>query len=1147
MELSLIIFFICSVLLILTFFQFKKAKEKSNQFISENISFVQSGLDSWKRLTSFEKGYFSNYDLQLWNKENKWLRDKLQVNKPSFSRFNNELSKPLNIFLEIYSKADAKRTTYNESFIKNELIQFNNLFNDIEGRKLDVQQRTAIVTDEDNNLVIAGAGTGKTTTIAGKVAYIIQRYKILPEEILLISFTTKACEEMQRRIKVKMGINLEVKTFHKLGLDIIADTRPNKEKPNVFSLSKQETDEIFNNIFKKLLEDNEYLNLVTLYFTHYLKPYKDENDFKSDGERMQYLKDQNLFGLKQVNKDGIKYRERLKSQQEVEIANFLFLNGIDYTYEEWYEFKTASKNFGQYKPDFKINTKLNEDGKGIYIEHFGIDKMGNVPNWFKGEGNQTATEKYNAASHWKRTLHQEKGTTLIETYSHEGSDGKLISNLKEKLKKHGIEIHPRTPEEIWKVIEANANEDISSFIQLIQTFLSLQKSNNYKIEEIKNKIKLIEKSDGRERAFAFMEIYEPIKNRYEKMLLGKQIDFNDMINEATSHIKAGRYEKQYKYILIDEFQDISIGRYGLIKAIKDNNPYCKLFCVGDDWQSIYRFSGSDIAIFTEFEKYFGETSKSYIEKTYRFNNKLIEVSSEFILKNPKQLSKGLKSERQGKEIPFTIIPYNFSLINISIPIKRAIEDIIERCNKNIEAIEILLLGRYNHEINALEKNPELFSFKWIQHEKRTVVIYKPYPKVKISFMSVHAAKGLEADYVILLNGNSGKYAFPSEISDDPLLNLVLTDADQFPNGEERRLFYVALTRTKNHLFIISKEGFKSKFVVELEDKDKVDTSEKCPWCETGRLILRDGPYSPFYGCSNYPHYCNYTRKVDGKEIFKLAEIEVEENNYDAAIELYKKAIQAGNFPKNIYFCLGVSEYLANKYGDSVVSFKKYIRSDSNSFNANKYAGMACYKLEKYQEANDFFNAAIKLKSDAIDLFYFRGVSLAFLFKNKEAILDFNFILERNPNDQPALIARGEAHYNMKNLSKCWKDWKLAERLGSSIVQSYFENYNLLKEPVITKLNQKIANSDLEKKRGIELAISSEFLIKFHYQNSQSFYDGEESLRTIKPIEIVNVGVTNSACVKGYCLMRKEDRTFAIERVSELIIDPEQIEFWDRKQ
>ena len=319
-----------------------------------------------------------------------------------------------------------------------------------------------------------------------------------------------------------------------------------------------------------------------------------------------------------------------------------------------------------------------------------------------------------------------------------------------------------------------------------------------------------------------------------------------VINIATKTITTNQYTSDYHYIIIDEFQDISKSRYQLIKALIDQKPSTKLFCVGDDWQSIYRFAGSDIGIFTGFEEYFKtstlkdfnrKTNSSIIEQTYRFDNKLIDVSSNFILKNPNQIVKSLKSNKQSDFEAITFHKYNDADkkgTNQYIALDKAIKEIIK---SNPESkTSILFLGRYEFDYKALTKL-NYINIRYDNKNRPYKITYVNNDLLELNFMTVHSAKGLEADYVIILNGKSGTYGFPSEISDDPLLNFLLSKADQFPNGEERRLFYVALTRAKKHVHILSSVDYSSKFVDEIKENEPI-TAIKCDWCDNGKRDRR---------------------------------------------------------------------------------------------------------------------------------------------------------------------------------------------------------------------------------------------------------------------------------------------------------------------
>lgn len=861
--------FLLLVLLILTgvWFYRRHEERKRLQFLFDSkIDSIKNAINQFSNHLKIETGYFSNYQLKVWqenytslfNEINAIPFDKLALDKSDISS--------IKILKDYYTNAASLRQDFNKKFIKEELKNYNNFFDNIEGRKLDIQQRTSIVVDEDNNIVVAGAGSGKTTTIVGKVNYTINRYKINPNEILLISFTRKSATTLAERINIK---GVEAKTFHKFGIDVICDVE--NKQPSIFDESQFKPFII--KTFNELLKNDVYIKKVTHYFTDFLKPMKPQEEFDNQGDYFQYLKDKNFKTYQQkpisINSRTTYKREVVKSIEECKIANFLLFNSVNYEYELPYEHNTATQTFRQYKPDFTINPK----GKRVYIEHFGLNKNGIVPEWFadkeKGETLEVATKRYNDGIIWKRNLHKEHSTTLIESYSHEMFDGVLFDNLIKNLSDIAITIKPKTPQEIWQIISDAAKDEVDSIISLFQTFITLMKSNNYNIEDVVKRNTNTNDNFLKQRNALFIEIIKPIFERYENHLAErKEIDFSDMINKATNYVASGKYKKKFSYIIIDEFQDISIGRYQLVKAIKTNNPACKLFSVGDDWQSIYRFSGSDIALFKEFEKYFGHTIKSKIETTYRFQNPLINLSSEFILKNPNQENKKLKGTGFFKSTDYKIVYSHSDNQDDTLALKQVFDDLILNDTK-IEEKEILILGRYSLDIERRLKNEQsIFQIDKVKgyiKYKRKIQDEKEV-EITARFLTVHKAKGLESDIVIVINCNSGKYGFPSEMSDDVVLNLLLSEADQFENGEERRLFYVAMTRAKQNVVFIADSTYKSKFIAELEVESGDTSIKKCPRCKTADLVKKSGTKNEkqwaFYGCTNYLYGCEYQEWVN---------------------------------------------------------------------------------------------------------------------------------------------------------------------------------------------------------------------------------------------------------------------------------------------
>jgi DNA helicase-4 len=325
-----------------------------------------------------------------------------------------------------------------------------------------------------------------------------------------------------------------------------------------------------------------------------------------------------------------------------------------------------------------------------------------------------------------------------------------------------------------------------------------------------------------------------------------------MVNENNfptgCYLSTGPYRSPFSYILVDEFQDISAGRARLLKALLDQSATARLFAVGDDWQAIYRFAGSDIAIMREFEDRFGCSERTDLETTFRCVDRLADTATKFVVQNPTQMRKKVTS----------ITRSDGPCVHVGLPgeqgsdlLREALAMITTEAEATGDGATVLLLGRYRHT------KPKNFAELARQHAN-----------LQIDFKTVHRSKGLEADYVIVAGMCSGKYGFPTEIGDDPILDIVLAAPEGHPNAEERRLFYVALTRARRKVFLLAEGGEVSPFVRELLGMTNDVTvfgrpSERdipCPICVTGRLERRIGRRGTFYGCSNGPH-CDYKQSA----------------------------------------------------------------------------------------------------------------------------------------------------------------------------------------------------------------------------------------------------------------------------------------------
>jgi DNA helicase-4 len=701
----------------------------------------------------------------------------------------------------------------NENFIQKESKKFEWLFNSVEKYPLTLSQIRSIITDEFSNLVVAGAGTGKTSTIVGKTAYILEKGLAKPNELLLLSFARDAKQEMFNRIRFRLNNKVQVKTFHSFGLGIIAEVEGTKPSVSMLSIDNEKLWAMVETFITDNLKDEVFSKLLNEYFLFHFHQYKSMFHFKTKGEYINYLKANEIRSLK---------GDIVESFEECDIANFLYVDQVEYEYEKDYEVKTSTKKHRQYKPDFYLPKYE------LYIEHFALDKEGSPPSFMEKEA-------YLQNLEWKRQLHKANQTKLIETFSYEKSEGNLLQNLKNKLSSHNVEFSRMSEERIFE--EINEIGYVNSFARMLSTFLNLYKSSGMSIEELRLKAS---ESVNEERAEAFVEVFSYILASYNNYLISAgEVDFNDMISLAEKYLKKNGNLANYRYVLVDEFQDISQSRYRLLSTILKQNSDCKLFCVGDDWQSIFRFTGSDMSLMRDFENHFGFTKLMFLEKTFRFNDKICEFTSKFIMQNPNQIPKKLEAIKSIEKQTVKVI--------ISEDEAETVNRIMEEIHsKSLHIQEIFIIGRYN------KQKPDYLR-----------ELQRKYPRLQIKFITAHKSKGTEADYVILIGMKSGVYGFPCQIDDDPLLDLVLSKEDNFPNSEERRLFYVAVTRAKKEAFLISNKRSVSQFIVEALTQDyNVQVSGEalgktmCPACETGYIDIVEGRYGPFYSCSNYP-YCQY--------------------------------------------------------------------------------------------------------------------------------------------------------------------------------------------------------------------------------------------------------------------------------------------------
>ena len=823
--------------LIANFFQKRKEKiEKRNTLCNELVAEVNSATFDIDGLFENKSEYVdATQGNQLFHK---WLYLKektlpLSIKALSKAPSYKQLTMSINLFLEKIDSIPQMVKNHNNAVASAQIKSAYMLIGNIEGQTLDSQQMLCIVKKVHNHLVIAGAGTGKTTTIVGKIKYLLKSNLCTTREILVLSFTNASASEMKERINKETGEEIDASTFHKLGLNIIAKCDGIMPKITQISLHK-----FIKEILNQYMQQPEYLRTLASYLLFNKVAAKSEFEFKSKSEYDEYL---------QFNPPMTLKNETVKSYGEMDIANFLSQNGISYIYEHPYQIDTRTDEYAQYTPDFYI------PDNNIYIEYFGINKSGEVPSYFSGKNGKTATQIYQDSMQWKRTLHKANQTTLIECFAYEKTSGILLQNLEQQLHKCGVKFSPKSPQELWSEIIASENSVLDGLVELFETVINLIKSNDISIDDLK--VINLQRGMNTQANNQIISLVEPLFNDYDQQLtINNEIDFNDMINIATKYVTDKKYLHNYKYVIVDEYQDISKARYSLLKAMRNTKDYA-LFCVGDDWQSIYRFAGSDIGFILNFAHYWGPTEISKIETTYRFSQRLIEVSGNFIMQNPMQIKKSIHGDTADA---------GFVLGEVcGYTEKYAVEFLANKLFDFPQNSTVFFIGRYSFDAKILSDSG-LFNCRYNNTSGSIGVTFDKRRDLKMEFITAHKSKGLQADFVIIINNKKSRMGFPSKIQDASILNLLLDDCDNFPFAEERRLFYVALTRAKKKAILLTLNGNESEFVLELKSRYENELKQEafeCPICG-GYLLKKRGPYGEFFGCSNYKRNgCTYKRKI----------------------------------------------------------------------------------------------------------------------------------------------------------------------------------------------------------------------------------------------------------------------------------------------
>ncbi|MBO7603967.1 MAG: UvrD-helicase domain-containing protein, partial [Bacteroidales bacterium] len=471
----------------------------------------------------------------------------------------------------------------------------------------------------------------------------------------------------------------------------------------------------------------------------------------------------------------------------------------------------------------------------------------------------------------------------IFTFSKYKDGRPMLDHLREKLVKKGIVLEPRDPQEVYeKIVSTEENKYIAKLVKLICQFIHNFKANGYSMDMFRD----MRNQSNNVRTQLFLDVCRQCFMEYtQKLDDANAVDFEDMINDSAKILKQQREKGarlDYKYIIIDEYQDISRQRFNLAKELSEISD-AKIIAVGDDWQSIFAYAGSDISLFTKFSEIMGYGEELLITRTYRNSQEVIDVAGNFIQKNSSQIRKHLESPKHI-EMPFVVEAYseetekkdtdgkNGKLQQQATAIDKVIGQIVEanKAEGKPANSSILLIGRYGFDASNLARTG-----RYVYNEKTGDVKSMAFPDVNITFLTAHRSKGLGFDNVIIINATNGTYGFPSMIEDDPVMQLVIHSDRAIEYAEERRLFYVAMTRTKNRVYIVVPQNRPSRFIAELVqdypgikvngelDIDKtvepvISVMRRCPVCGYPMQYKYKRDFGlRLWICTNEPEICDF--------------------------------------------------------------------------------------------------------------------------------------------------------------------------------------------------------------------------------------------------------------------------------------------------
>ncbi|WP_018294672.1 UvrD-helicase domain-containing protein [Mariprofundus ferrooxydans] len=764
------------------------------------------------------------------------------------------------------------RKRHNDDYISRYQSLEADFFETVESSPLNENQIKSVLVFDDATLVVAPAGSGKSSCIVAKIGFAIKTGMFIDKEILALSYNKAAAKSLQSRLNNKLGqtlgrkVTVSAKTFHGFGLSILTQ-KYGKELPSVLKEDEGEEHRLIKLTINSLIdESHEFQSALStwLMLSAYESPEltgSGENHIDECESRYERC----CRELVRAKRDGRKFFEPMiptldeniyvRSLEERNIVNWLLLHSVKFDYErpDWDgarilglgNFKNGKPK--PYKPDFtykgsRIDPVTGENQEiTVFHEHFALDANGRAPAWMNGE-------IYEAYANGKREMFKKRGTLIsfFETRSHDAKTGNIFSILERSLRKNGVSIGSQNHTIRQKALSAFRESSVHESL-LIDFVLRFKDSGLTKTQVVNE----AETSANPFRAKLFLKAAFGLYDAYQKRLRSEQkIDYADMIRDAITLLQNGEAKVPFRFILVDEFQDISRLRADLVKATLDQSSDESLvFCVGDDWQTINRFAGSDVSIFSKAGDYFGRFSEQvFLKHTYRCSQPIADVSKELVMKNSGQFDKDVIGQPSRLQYGIRVVEHGDSAADRTKALKQELDGIVTQSQKiGLSKATVYVLRRTQSDSTS----PEGLDSGYMKSIKKHFS-----SALEIEFHSLHGSKGLEADYVIIPGLESGFRGFPDERPVEPLIELALPKLESLVE-EERRLFYVGITRARHQAIVLASAARPSQFLLELKEiyngSNNVDwvpheiQRVPCPRCDIGSLVS--------YGEGSNVSYC----------------------------------------------------------------------------------------------------------------------------------------------------------------------------------------------------------------------------------------------------------------------------------------------------